>query len=253
MSYMRASALFLAVIGFQFSQVEGAVTHRTIDGHIQVVEINPEEVEIRVVQAENGIESVSSMAERSHAFLAINGGFFQKSGLVGSPSGVLKIEGEWLSPVDRNRGALGFSNDPTSVAIDRLDENFCPILDPSSKELWDSFPFVLGTTPVLVYEGEKVENLFEEKIATPFVYEKYRRSCIGLLPNNHWVLVLVDHPGMTLFELQDFMLSLGVEYAVNLCGSSSSTLYFEGKAYTYQAGVEREVANALVFSHRDQS
>lgn len=235
MSNLRILGFFLSI-----AQLTFASTH--------VVEIDPSEMEIHIVQADNNLETTSSMAIRSGASIAINGGFYKKEPYLGAPSGIVKIDGIEYSPTDRCRGAIGFSND--EALIDRLDGNE-PLLTPENASLWESFPNILGATPVLIHRGEKVANFFEESLPLSFVHERFARSCIGILPNQHWLLVFVEEPGMTLYELQDYMYELGVLEALNLSGGNSATLYQDGKmVHSNENKIERPVANALVFTSK---
>jgi exopolysaccharide biosynthesis protein len=52
---------------------------------------------------------------------------------------------------------------------------------------------------------------------------------------------------MTLYELQDLLLELGAESALNLCGGNSATLYYQGTTFSPTPCVERMIANAIIF------
>ncbi len=60
------------------------------------------------------------------------------------------------------------------------------------------------------------------------------RTAIGILSDNHYVFVVSDgrtseSEGLSLYELAEFMESLGCITAYNLDGGGSSTMYFNGK------------------------
>ena len=64
-----------------------------------------------------------------------------------------------------------------------------------------------------------------------FIHNQHARTAIGLMPNKNWVFVTVEENpilntlGMSIQELTDFMYNLGCEYALNLDGGGSTSLY----------------------------
>jgi hypothetical protein len=82
--------------------------------------------------------------------------------------------------------------------------------------------------------------------------ERHPRSAIGW-NDEYYFLVSVDgrqkgvSVGMTLDEFATELVKLGCDYALNVDGGGSSTLWFDGKVRNYLCdGYERDVANALV-------
>jgi hypothetical protein len=87
--------------------------------------------------------------------------------------------------------------------------------------------------------------------------QRNARTAIGLTREGQMIWVMVaqndapDGSGMSLVELADYMKGLGVEKAMNLDGGSSSSLYWEGKAF-YGKGdgqggqVKRSVKSVLL-------
>lgn len=60
------------------------------------------------------------------------------------------------------------------------------------------------------------------------------RTAVGMIDELHYVFIVSDgrtgkSEGLTLFELANFMQSLGVKTGYNLDGGGSSTMYFNGK------------------------
>ncbi|MBQ6568686.1 MAG: phosphodiester glycosidase family protein [Clostridia bacterium] len=60
------------------------------------------------------------------------------------------------------------------------------------------------------------------------------RTAIGIIDQNHYVFAVSDgrtseSEGLSLYELAQFMKSLGVKTAYNLDGGGSSTMYFNGR------------------------
>jgi exopolysaccharide biosynthesis protein len=100
--------------------------HRTSNEpwSIHIAVVDPGAYRIEAVRAQGkglGRETVSSLARRSGAFLAINGGFFRiGSEYDGEPVGVLKINQDWYSDPALPRAALGWTSDGKRVSMARL-------------------------------------------------------------------------------------------------------------------------------------
>ena len=86
----------------------------------QLLRLDPGRVDLRLVLAQDtvlGLETVPDMALRSGAVAAINAGFFLPTG---EPAGLLKIDGELVSEIAANRGAValvprGFARKPRLI------------------------------------------------------------------------------------------------------------------------------------------
>lgn len=95
---------------------------------------------------------------------------------------------------------------------------------------WDQMDHIVGGTPVLIHNGEKVVDFTPEQTVDDFRNELHARAAIGLKPNGHWVFVVADDKGqITIPQLATFMMELGCVDAVNLGGGRSSTLVIEGE------------------------
>lgn len=107
---------------------------------------------------------------------------------------------------------------------------------------WQKIDNIVGGTPLLIFQGEKVQDYSVERINSGFVKERYARTAIGTLKNGHWLLVIVEQsaltgsPGMSIPELTQFMLEQGCDYALNLDGGGSSTLYVNEKVVNHPEG-----------------
>ncbi len=114
----------------------------------------------------------------------------------------------------------------------------------SDPEIWKNLDFIVGGTPLLIYNGINVDDFSFEQTLKTFISKRHARTAIGILPNNHVVFVVVDKPtpldGMTICELQNFMSSIGCRYALNLDGGGSSTLVFEDTTKNTPHGDEDE-------------
>lgn len=123
---------------------------------------------------------------------------------------------------------------------------------------WEGVDYIVGGTPILVRNGERVSDFDEERIQESFVRNRHPRTAVGIRPDGTWVLVVVDgrQPnlslGMTLEELAELMQSLGSRDALNLDGGGSSTFYFQGRVVNSPSDVtgERPVSDALLVVKR---
>lgn len=116
--------------------------------------------------------------------------------------------------------------DKASISVQVL-----PQLKPSSQPQWQTFDNIVGGAPVLIFNGEIITDFSSESIRDDFIQESTARTAIGLLPNHHWLLVVVEQnpflgtSGVSLMELAQLMKERGCETALNLDGGSSSSIY----------------------------
>lgn len=83
------------------------------------------------------------------------------------------------------------------------------------------------------------------------------RTAIGIIDDGHYVFVVSDgrtseSEGLSLYELANFMDSLGCTSAYNLDGGGSSTMYFNGKVInnpSNRGGVERSVSDIVYIGY----
>lgn len=110
----------------------------------------------------------------------------------------------------------------------------------------------IGGGPRLVADGFIAISAEEEKFQPDIAFGRAPRTAIGITPDNHLLMVVVDgrskdSMGMTLEELANLMLSLGATQAMNLDGGGSSTLVIRNLVYNSPSGgKERLVHNGLI-------
>lgn len=110
-----------------------------------------------------------------------------------------------------------------------------PLKSPKTAQKWQNFENIVGGAPLLIYQGKINYNYKNEIKNKKFITSANARTAIGLLKNNHWVLVVVEQNkllnivGMKIKELADFMHDLGCYYALNLDGGVSSSLYISSE------------------------
>jgi len=111
---------------------------------------------------------------------------------------------------------------------------------------WQLVDNVVGGSPLMIYRGKIVHDHSMERVLSPFISERYARTAVGLLKNGHWIFAVIEQsaltgsPGMSIPELAVFLKELGCEYALNLDGGGSSTLYIDNEIVNHPEGDEDE-------------
>ena len=172
------------------------------------------------VFGKNVTAKTSEIAEEAGSILAVNGDFYgaQESGYVIRNGKLYRStsSGDQEDLVIYSDGSLGIINED-SVTAEEL--------------LQDGAEQVLSFGPALVEEGEISVSENEE---VGKAMESNPRTAIGIIDDCHYVFVVSDgrtseSEGLSLYELAEFMDSLGVMTAYNLDGGGSSTMYFNGE------------------------
>ena len=167
----------------------------------------------------NITDTTSDMAEENNAVLAINGDYYgaRQSGYV-IRNGV----------VYRNQGSNGedmvISKDGSLSFISESDTTTDSLIE---KQAWQ----VLSFGPVLVENGQIAVTENDE---VGMAMASNPRTAIGTVAKNHYLFVVSDgrtseSAGLSLYELANFMKSLGATNVYNLDGGGSSTMVFQGE------------------------
>lgn len=167
----------------------------------------------------NITDTTSDMAEENNAVLAINGDYYgaRQSGYV-IRNGV----------VYRNQGSNGedmvISKDGTLSFISESDTTTDSLIQ---KQAWQ----VLSFGPVLVENGQIAVTENDE---VGMAMASNPRTAIGTVAKNHYLFVVSDgrtseSAGLSLYELANFVKSLGATNVYNLDGGGSSTMVFQGE------------------------
>lgn len=117
---------------------------------------------------------------------------------------------------------------------------------------WKNVKHIISGGPYLVKEGSVYVDISAQKLNA--IDGRNPRSAIGYTSDNNLVLVAVDgregsSVGMTLFELANFMKSIGCVNAINLDGGGSTVMYIKGHVVNNPAqkgGIP--LSNAIVLS-----
>ena len=167
----------------------------------------------------NITDTTSDMAEENNAVLAINGDYYgaRQSGYVIRNGVVYRSQGS-------NGEDMVISKDGSLSFISESDTTTDSLLQ---KQAWQ----VLSFGPVLVENGEVAVTENDE---VGMAMASNPRTAIGTVAKNHYLFVVSDgrtseSAGLSLYELANFMKSLGATNVYNLDGGGSSTMVFQGE------------------------
>ena len=223
-------------------------TVRAYDTDIYIADVQVTSAEyLKTAFAQNAYgrnlkETTSDMAEENNAILAINGDYygFRDDGYV-LRNGVLYRE-----QASAGTDALVAYADGTLAAADQ-DEI-------SAQELAESGAWqVLSFGPTLIEDGAIAVDANDEvdraRASNP-------RTAIGMISPLHYIVVVSDgrtdsSEGLSLYQLALVMQEAGAEFAYNLDGGGSSTLWFQGETINNptsgRSNGEREVSDIVYF------
>ncbi|MEA4813858.1 MAG: phosphodiester glycosidase family protein [Oscillospiraceae bacterium] len=168
----------------------------------------------------NITETTSSIADEANAILAINGDYYSaRSGYV-IRNGVLYRS----TSAGKNQEDLVIWDDGTFDIISEGDCTAQELLDKGAQQVLSFGPGLVENGEMAVDENDEVAKA---KTSNP-------RTAIGMIEKLHYVFVVADgrtdeSEGLSLYELAQFMKSLGADTAYNLDGGGSSTMVFNGK------------------------
>ena len=179
------------------------------------------------VYGRNVTAKTSATAAANSAILAINGDYYgsQERGYV-IRGGVI-----YRSTAVSGRQDLVIYQDGSMEVIYETDISAEELLANGARD-------VLSFGPQLLEDGKiTVNSSYEVARAT----NNNPRTAIGMIDELHYVFVVSDgrtnkSSGLSVYELADFMKSLGVRTAYNLDGGGSSTMYFNGEVINDPVG-----------------
>jgi exopolysaccharide biosynthesis protein len=197
----------------------------------------------------NDLNTTSYLAENRGALAAINGSFFD----VDNGGSVTYFEVndsvisrtresglKWAVPDSLANGAIILTKQHTLEIEAAKREQF---YEESQRE-----EFVLISGPLLI-SSSLAQHLPDMK----FTQHRHPRTCLGITEES-LIFMTVDGrteqaDGMSLYELQQYLLDLGCTYAINLDGGGSTTLWTDIQGVVNNPSDrtgERPVANALL-------
>ncbi len=168
----------------------------------------------------NITQKTSEMASENQAILAINGDYYgaRGTGYVIRNGVIYREEGSADTDVlcIYADGSLAITNSSEKSAEELVREG-----------VWQAFSF----GPGLLEDGQitvsETDEVGKAKASNP-------RTAIGIIDDLHYVFVVSDgrtdaSEGLSLYQLAEFLQSLGVQTAYNLDGGGSSTMVLNGE------------------------
>ena len=175
----------------------------------------------------NVTQKTSEIAESVNAVLAVNGDYYgaQEKGYV-IRNGELYRD----TAID-NQEDLVIYEDGSFGIINESDVTAQELIEKGAVQTLSFGPALVQNGKITVSQNEEVGQAMASN----------PRTAIGIIDDNHYVFVVSDgrtseSEGLSLYELAEFMDSLGAETAYNLDGGGSSTMYFNGSVVNNPTG-----------------
>lgn len=297
--------LNVGVVGTAFGAAYQYEVQKPDNHLIHLVKIDASRYDAQIVKAEPSRETVSTLAERHKAEIAINGGFFNIGLNDGIPTGSLVVDGKVYALKNLVQALAITCNGHLKIKMSNPKEYL--------KTPGKSQASLVSGIPMLINEGKIVESSVKRK--SSFYKKPHARTALGLLPNGQIIICVVEHrylkdfSAMTLKEMQSFfqekasrlserynkkqgdltvneiksvlkeevggcnkgirgftipelalyLKKIGCEFAINLDGGGSSTLWINGKVVNATIGDEdegkglhiaRPVSDVIIFSKK---
>lgn len=200
-------------------------TYREYDTDIYVAEVTLSSADALKTAFANNIygknvtQTTSAMAQAQNAILAINGDYYgARSGYV-IRNGVLYRD----TAASTEQQDLVIYADGSMEIVRESDVTAQELLKQGAQQVLSFGPGLLTGGEVTVEQNTEVDKA---RTSNP-------RTAIGQVDNLHYVFVVADgrtnqSAGLSLYQLAQFMQSLGVRTAYNLDGGGSSTMVFGG-------------------------
>lgn len=167
----------------------------------------------------NVTDKTSRIAEDNDAVIAINGDYYgaREKGYVIRNGVVYRDESS-------GDDILCLFADGSMSIIDSDEYSAYELVDMGVWQAWDFGPALIEDSSIAVSENDEVGKAMASN----------PRTAIGYIDDLHYVFVVSDgrtseSEGLSLYQLAQFMQSLGVKTAYNLDGGGSSTMYYDGE------------------------
>ncbi len=185
----------------------------------------------------NITETTSVIAAANDAILAINGDYYgTRSGYV-IRNGVLYRS----TSAGADQEDLVIYADGSFEIVTEGSVTAQELLDAGAWQVLSFGPALLEDGAVAVSQNEEVDRA---RTSNP-------RTAVGVIDGLHYVFVVADgrtseSAGLSLYELAEFLRSLGVQTAYNLDGGGSSTMVFNGAVVNNPTSSGRSVSERKV-------
>ena len=225
---MAASSIEGGTVIGSYSDSNVSITlkeYREYDSAIYVADITVSDVSyLKTALASNTYgrnitDTTSNMASDNNAILAINGDYYGAR-----QSGYVIRNGNLYRSSSGNRDALAIMKNGEFEFVTEGETSAETLLENGALQVFSFGPVLLEDGSISVSENDEVGMAMASN----------PRTAIGYLGKNHYVFVVSDgrtneSAGLSLYELAEFMQSLGVVDAYNLDGGGSSTMVFKGE------------------------
>ena len=217
-------------------------TYRLFATDIHVVDVKLSHPRFLKTALAVGTETTSNLAVMNEGLLAVNGDFYSAR----SKGYVVRNGMIYRSVPDSGRDALAIFSDGSMEIVREDKTSLSSLMDRGAIH-------VLTFGPGLVENGEVIFDPSNSKYKGISV--KNPRTAIGIIDDLHYVFISVDgrtddSAGLTLSELAEVMVSLGVKTGYNLDGGGSATMYFMGKTINNPSdGSERRVRDIVYIGY----
>jgi exopolysaccharide biosynthesis protein len=133
-------------------------------------------------------------------------------------------------------------------------------LEPPSRAFFSKAEDITNGVPQLIKNGKIDITWEQEKASRSFVETRHPRTAVAKLKDGRFLMITVDgrqpgvSVGMDLYELADYLLSLGAVDAMNLDGGGSTTMVLDGKVVNKPSDKEgeRKVGDAILVTLRNK-
>ena len=204
---------------------------------------------ILIPQPKEGLKKMSEAAIENDAICGINAGYWNMS--IDFPATYVRSNGQDLSKTEsreayRVNGIVIFDDGNFDIAY--CDTTQYP-------EYAAKFNNILSCGPLLIDEGK----VYDYSKSGSFFSNRHPRSVIGTTPDGDMILLVVDGrarnqaAGVSIPELTDICLWLGMDDALNLDGGGSSSLWVKGEIISHPSDNrkfdhegERTVSSAII-------
>lgn len=200
--------------------------HRAYDTDIYVAEVllsSPAHLQTALAQqtyGKNVTDTTSDIASQAGAILAVNGDYYSaRSGYV-LKNGVL-----YRSSAARGQEDLVIDSEGNFSIITESDISAQELLHGGAQQLLSFGPALVINGEIAVTEDEEVSS--KSMLSNP-------RTAIAQIGPLHYFFVVSDgrtdeSAGLTLYEMAEFLSSLGAVTAYNLDGGGSATMVFDSR------------------------
>ena len=188
-------------------------------------------------------QDTSDIAEANHAILAINGDYYGAR-----ETGFVVREYKQFRSTPSDREALVMYEDGSFEVVKESKTKLDTLNNP--RNVWTFGPGLIKDSKIAVTVNQEITT--KHRINNP-------RTAIGIIDKNHYVFMVSDgrtseSEGLSLYEMAEYLQSLGCTTAYNLDGGGSSTMVFNGKlinkpTHTGYQITERKVSDIVYIGY----